>query len=413
MKFFKLVLRGFLRFKGKRRHLTVILISGFFFSVFFLSLFGSLLENHRSYWGETLLGSGSIVSRDMEEYRISSPPEIESYFREGRLAGPERELGNSFSPRLRIPIMVTSSDRGIKASTVLFGVEPEQELSITPEIYVTEGEYPESGEREVALTFRGAGSLRAKVGDALHLYTRTTEGAIKSSKARVSGILGYRDLTTVYRPGVPSPLIYAPLELARDLRGVKEGTVSELVIRARSTWQKMEMVEELPEGFKKAGFWSSSPMLATLHLVFSFFRWLIIGIILLIVFVSVYHNMKLMIQERLKEIGVYLTFGANKGWVTLLWSGELTVYLIYCALWGAGLDLLVIGGLNRIGIKSISSQFTVILGGPGLTLKLYPRFFLLPFGVLWLILLLSAAGRIYLGLGDNIASELLENRGRR
>jgi len=64
MELLKLAWRGFLRFRGNRRHLTLIIIVGFFFSVFFLSLFGSLVENQRSYWGKTLLGTGSIVSKN-------------------------------------------------------------------------------------------------------------------------------------------------------------------------------------------------------------------------------------------------------------------------------------------------------------------------------------------------------------
>lgn len=413
MKLLKLAWRGFLRFKSKRRHLTIILIVGFFFSVFFLTLFGSLMENQRSYWGDTLLGSGSIVSEKMEDYRVATLPKPDSYFQENQLKNLREEVDSTFSSRLRVPIMAKASGKDRKVSTILFGVDPKNELNVTPKIYVTEGEYPDSGKNEVALTYQAAGSLGVGVGDRIYLYTKTTEGGINYRKVTVSGELGYRNLTSVYRLGVPSALIYAPLSLAQNLRGLKEGTISELSFRSSSFWGKWGIKRNLPEGFKLANFWGSSPMLASLHLAFSFFKWLIMGVILLIVFVSAYHNIKLMIQERLKEIGVYMTFGASKLWVGLLWFWELTLYLLYCSLWGTGLSLLAIWGLNRVGIYSISAEFTVILGGPRLVLRLYPRFFLIPFALFWLSLLLSAIVPIYWGLGEEIASDLLENRGRR
>ncbi len=413
MNLLKLAWRGFLRFRSERRHLTIIIIVGFFFSVFFLSLFGSLLENQRSYWGDTLLGSGSIVSEKMENYKVAALPKPDSYFQKSRLGNLGDELDGTFSPRLRIPIMARASEKEREVSTILFGVDPEHELTLTPEVYVTEGEYPESGKKEVALTYRAAGSLGVGVGDSLYLYTRTTDGRINYEKVRVTGELGYRDLTTVHHQGVPEALIYAPLGLAQNLRGLEEETISELVFRGGSFWGKWNLRRATPEGFKLADFWGSSPMLSSLYLAFSFFRWLILGVVLLIVFVSAYHNVKLMIQERLKEIGVYLTFGADKIWVGSLWFLELSIYLFYCSIWGAGFSLLTIWGLNRLGIYSISGEFTIILGGPRLLLGLSPRFFLIPFGFFWFVLLLSAVCPIYWGLGEDIASDLLENRGRR
>lgn len=413
MELLKLAWRGFLRFRSKRRHLTIILIVGFFFSVFFLTLFGSLLENQRSYWGDTLLGTGSVISKNMKTYKVASLPEPGSYFSKSQLGDLQEEVNNTFSPRLRIPIMARVPEENRKVSTILFGVSPKNELRITPEIYVTDGEYPESGKNEIALTYQAKGSLGVEVGDSLYLYTRTTEGGTNYKKVTVSGELGYRHLNTVQRWGVPNSLIYAPLKLTQNLRGLKNGKISELSFRSSSFWQKLRIKRNLPEGFKLTDFWGSSPMLASLHLAFSFFRWLILGVILLIVFVSAYHNIKLMIQERLQEIGVYLTFGANKVWVGSLWFLEFTIYHLYCSLWGTGLSLLAIWGLNKAGIYSISSIFTVILGGPELLLRLYPRFFLIPFALFWVALLLSAIGPIYWSLGEEIASDLLENRGRR
>lgn len=411
MRLLKLAWRGFLRFKGKRRHLTVILIAAFFFSVFFFSLFGSLLGNQRAYWGDNLLGSGSIVSRELEDYRVSSLPKQDAYFQADKLEELREKVDTTLSSRLRVPVMARSGGQEGKITTLLFGVEPGGELNVTPGIYVSRGSYPESGKDEVALTSQTAATLGVDVGDNLTLYSRGPNEGINYKSVRLSGILNY-EINNLYLPGVPTKPIYAPLRLVQELRGVKKGTISEMTYRAETWWQRWKLSRNLPRGFKLAGFWDSSPMLTSMGLAFSFFKWLILGIILLVVLASTYHNLKLMTQDRLREIGVYLTFGADRNWVGLLWLGELTIYLIYCSLWGAGLSLLAIWGINQVGIYSISSVFTVIIGGSTLVLKLTPRFFLLPFGILWLIVIISAIGPIYWGIGEEIAINLLENRGR-
>ena len=409
----KLAWRGFLRFRTKRRHLTIILIIGFFFSVFFLSLFGSLLENHRAYWGGTLLGSGTIVPENTDDFRIAAPPAPDSYFRESRLKDIRGTSGLALSPRLRVPVIVKKPGRKVKTSTVLFGVDPKRELTITSDVKVIEGNYPETGTQHAALTYRGATSLNLEVGEKLRLCTEAVNGSPKCETVRVSGILGYHERTTVYRPGLPRPLIYAPLSLSQTLRGVKEGVIGEMAFREKSFLAGRALGRNLPEDFRTESLWNSSSMLSALRVVFSFFRWLIIAVILLIVFVSAYHNIKLMIQERLREIGIYMTFGANKTWVGFLWCWELTLYLLYCSVLGSGLGLGALLGLKQIGINSINRQFTLILGGSRLSLRTYPRFFLIPFFLFWLVLMLSATVPICLGLSEEIASDLLESRGRR
>ncbi len=411
MRLLKLAWRGFFRFKSKRRHLTVILIAAFFFSVFFFSLFGSLLANQRTYWGDNLLGSGSIVSTDLKDYEVTSLPRKGSYFKAAKLKGLSEKTDFTLSFRLRIPVMARTGGPNEKITTQLFGIEPDSELKMTPGIYVTDGSYPESGQNEVALTYEMAGALGIDVGDNLTLFSRGVDGGVNRETVRLSGILGY-NAENLYLPGVPNRPIYAPLTLVQRLRGVKTGTISEVTYRVENWWQRWNLSKGLPEGFKLTDFWGASPMLSSIHLTFSFFKWLILGVILVIVLASTYHNLKIMIGDRLKEIGIYLTFGADRNWVGLMWLGELTIYLLYCALWGTGLSLLAIWGINRLGIYSISSIFTVIIGGSDLVLEVAPRYFLLPFGMLWLMIMISSISSVYWEIDEEIASNLLENRGR-
>ena len=75
-------------------------------------------------------------------------------------------------------------------------------------------------------------------------------------------------------------------------------------------------------------------MATTIHQACSFFMVLIFLLLFAVVGSAVYHNIHLMVLERMRETGVYVVYGARKGWILTIWLTELLIYTLYCALWG-------------------------------------------------------------------------------
>ena len=59
--YLKIAFKSFLKFRKRRKSLTLVLSGAFFLIFFLISLFSTLFSNVENYWGKMLLGDGAIV----------------------------------------------------------------------------------------------------------------------------------------------------------------------------------------------------------------------------------------------------------------------------------------------------------------------------------------------------------------
>lgn len=57
LSFLKIAFKNSLKFRKRRKSLTLVLAGAYFLVFFLISLFGSLFHNIEEYWGKMLLGS--------------------------------------------------------------------------------------------------------------------------------------------------------------------------------------------------------------------------------------------------------------------------------------------------------------------------------------------------------------------
>lgn len=117
-----------------------------------------------------LIGSGSIVAKDVEDYDILMPLDPEHYFSVNELAAIEDIF---ITPRLHVAAVFEGYHNENKAVVNLYGIDVDKELQLTPDLYVLKGCYPERGKKEVVLFQELLGYLDIDVGDEIIIYANT------------------------------------------------------------------------------------------------------------------------------------------------------------------------------------------------------------------------------------------------
>lgn len=393
--YLKLAGKGFNKFRKRRRNLTLLLIGGFFILIVTFSLFSSIFANQQSYWGDLMLGSG-VITVDDADYEVTIPPDYDEYFSftEVKESLPADILS---TPRLRVGANLEGYDSENQKNYSLWGVDVEQELDLTPKIFVIEGRFPEEGAREIALFPQGAGALNVQVGDQVIIYLNTVDGYPNYDLVEVVGFLSFRGARFhMYAHNI----VYTSLSFLQDLKMMETDQVSEILFRTDGFFDNWHINRNLSEDFQRLAPHESIGMYYAITELYGFFKWLIFFLVLAVLISAVYHNISLIIKERLREIGVYITYGAKKGWVIRLWLFELTLYLLYCSVWGLLFAFLFVSLLNTLEIYAINEVFNVLLGGTLLRVNLRVTDYLQSFGLIWIIVFLAALKQLGTGIKE-------------
>ena len=402
----KLAWRGFLKFRRRRRHLTLVLSGSSFLIFLFFSIFSTLLANQKDYWGKTLVGTDTVILRRDRVYDILKPPGADEYFSLADFVKETRSLdGIITAPRLRISAFLEGYRSENEDITVMIGIDPEKELLLTPAVYLVEGRFPAEEEKGICLFPPLAGSLDVRVGDEVIVYTQTIDGYLNFDLAVVTGILGYEG--SQFFPG-DYLLSYAPLSFVRELKGLnKEEIVSEIGVRTVSFWDRLRLRLVRTGLFTTVPWFRSYSMATTIHQACSFFMVLIFLLLFAVVGSAVYHNIHLMVLERMRETGVYVVYGARKGWILTIWLWELLIYTLYCALWGIAFALLFTLLINNLGIYAFNEIFHLVLGGDELIIRPTIIIYLQAFGILWAIVTFAALKPLFTRIDENKIMKLL------
>jgi ABC-type lipoprotein release transport system permease subunit len=403
LNYIKLAWQGLNKFRKRRRKLTITLVCAFFLLFVSFTFFSSFFVNHQRYWGDLLFGSGVIVSQDSTDYEVIVPADPESYF---PLSAVEEMLvkeGIDYSPRLRAGALLQNLGEEEEVMYNLWGVDVNSELKITPGVYIKEGRYPATGAAEVALFAAGAEKLKVKIGDEVIIYINTVEGYPNYTLATVSGILDYKEEHFLY----DQVFAYAPLDFVQGLKGIEDGRVSDVSFRAVSIWKKIVMQWNLPKGFRILELRESIGVLDMIQTILSFCKWMVLGMVIAVIVSVMYHNLNQMLNERQKEIGVYISYGARKGKVVGVLLLELTLYLLYCSLLGLLLSVLFILVINGLNLKDTEEISVLVVGGAVLRMYFSINSFVQTFGLLWLFASLAAIKPLWMGIKERRIIDLL------
>ncbi len=402
--YLKIVLKGFLKFRKKRKNLTLVLAGAFFLIFFIISLFNTVFSNIEDYWGKMLLGEGTIVAKDYKDYKILKPPKKEYYFSSEEINESLKKIkGVNFSRRFRLFALVEGYKSKRRQPMVLIGTSAEKEQSIIPNVKLSEGRFPKDGRNEICLFLESAGQLAVDVGDTVIVYTQNVDGYMDCDILRVVGIVEPRKVQYFFDSDIVG---FVPSSFATSIKGVDKNYASEIVFSTNSFLKRIMLKYLIPKSFKVVSMWRSSEVTLTMRWVYNFIRWILILLIIGIVFSSVYHNVYLMIIERYKEIGVYLTFGASRKWILKVLLGELTFYTLYCSIIGAIFSTLLILGINSMEIYATNAQMEVFICASQFSIHLRPEYYLYSFLLLWFIVLAAGVYPILKGISEGIIVKL-------
>lgn|GEM_PF-4886728 len=382
----KLAWTGFHRFRKRRKNLTIILVSIFFLMCFFTNIFFTLFNNMEKYWLEKVVGGDLIVAKSEKRLNIFRPIEPENYFNYSQFKEKYNLSGKIHSPRLRVPVVIENGN--YEKGLIVLGVDPEKELSVTPNLDLAKGRYIKEG-AEICISQEIAGQLGVTVGDEVIIFLYTKDGYVNVDFITVTGIIEYETINEYMGSGV---LGFIPIGHLRSLQHISTDEISEIVFRDLNPLQKWRITRD----YNIISGLATIPILVLIRLFFRFFLLVFFLLIVLIAFSSSYNNIQSSIGERHREMGVYLSFGAQPGMIRRIFNLEMTIYSLYCCLMGSILSTLAFVALNRARLYTdFSPVFQVFLSTSHFTVNYDFRVYLLSFALIWIVLITSSSKTIY------------------
>ncbi len=354
---FSLVAAGFRRYRKKRKNLTVVLSAVFFLMFLFMNFFHVLGGNLDSYWIGALNGGDVAVLGRESRVDMMTPVDPGKFFMAADFLEHNRGLENLASPRLRFGAMLgpQKGTEELEQQLVLIGIHEDAEKKLLPGISIKEGNGFSGRENEIILPQAIAGNLGVQVGEDVVVAAKTVGGFYTMEKATLVGLQDVPATSFIF--GIYSG--YVPMALAR---------------RLLDTQLSSEMVLKPGYAHSVKGEFRLSPALFTMSvsramsMAYLFLQWIVI--LFLGVFCSgiVYQNIVLLNEERVAEIGIYLSYGASPAWIQSLMYAELAVYALYCAMIGTVAGAAVMGGLTTLGMSPVDMVTDVMMGGKELNL---------------------------------------------
>ena len=402
--YLKIVFKSFLNFRRKRKSLTLVLGGAYFLIFFLVSLYSTLFTNIENYWGKMLLGDGAIVVKDYKDYKALKPPKNKYLFSYRKIEDKLKSIsGIKFSPRLRVFGLLEGYTSRSQIPMVLIGMDAKKEKAIISNDQLESGHLPEEGTKQVAMFFNAAGRLNVDKGDTVIIFTTDINGYTVYDLLTVSGIIEPRK-TQDFADG--DVVGFIPLSFADSIKSVEQGTVSDVAFSSGSYLKRAMLPVLIPGNFKVVSMWNSEDIPLTMKWIYGFVFWILLILIIGIVFVSIFHSINLMILERRRELGVYLTYGASKWWILKIWIGEFTFYLLYCSIIGGIISTLMVYGINSIELTANSAAMEVMLAASQFSISLSPAYYLLSFFLLWLVVITASLQPALRGINEDVIVKL-------
>lgn len=252
-------------------------------------------------------------------------------------------------------------------SVAIIGIDPVQETNVTfLKDFVIEGEWLNSSVRGVILGNNVAKNLEVEIGDKVVFTTQGPGGDIVSEAFRVRGIIqsGIPDIDRMFS--------LIDLKSVQDWLGIGDG-ITELIIRTES-FESVNLVtnnlsEEFDHSYDVWPWYEQNPIIQQLIAMQDAFRFILVGIVVILVLGQLINTMFMSLHDRVREFGLMESLGSQRMnlFSMLIWEsvilvsiggtfGYLIAYLIMTI--SSGIDLTAFGDtLGSLYIDSVVRPF--------------------------------------------------------
>jgi putative ABC transport system permease protein len=402
VKLFKLAYRNL--FRNKRRSFFAILIAvsgctalcvaaGYYsFSIYSLQE----LTIRNGFGGSSGSGHVQIIDKRVLEGEEQHTLQFGLDSTDALIAAIKKDVEVDYVlPRVEFGGLISNGDRSVPFKG--YGVEVEKEMKlwggmseINPRLKLGEQLMPlTNGHRGIILGKILAGSLHAKVGDILMVYSNTVDGALNGTDAKLLGIMStgvsetdkYYLLTNLnFVQELMNSRKISLLSVMFKKRKDLDRKIQELNVLLQAQPDHGNQISLLP-WYTQAGFYRS--IRDIFDIIFSFMG----TIILVIVLLSCWNIMNMTTMERIREIGTLRAIGLNVRNINTIFVME--SFLI-------GLIGVAIGMLLQWGISAIINSLRISMPPvPGMsrpyTLQVYASTIFHPFVVVGMLLAITVS----------------------
>ena len=278
----------------------------------------------------------------------------------------------------------------------LLGVDVAEERGLRGVLQITAGTFDGLAEPDTILLFeQQAKRLVAKVGDTLTISAPTMGGVNNTVDVRVVAIakdLGMMSAINIFMPKVTIRKLYQMkadatgavqiyLKNERDAAAVMERLRPKLEaagyklmdLDPRPFWMKFDTVtgqDWVGQKLDLTTWREEVSFLLWILTGFGALRWLLLGVILLLVVVGIMNTMYMSIRERTREIGTMRAIGMSRGQVLRLFLIEATLLGLGAGAFGATLGAGLAVAINAAKIQIPMDAFMAILMNDYVYLKL-------------------------------------------
>lgn len=278
----------------------------------------------------------------------------------------------------------------------LLGIDVAEERGLREVLQITSGSFDALAAPDTLLLFeQQAKRLEVKVGDTVTVSAPTMGGVNNTVDVRVSAIA--KDV------GMMSAInLFMPKSTIRKLYQMKEEATGAVQVYLKNEADAPAVMERLRPKLEAADFklmdtdprpfwmkfdtvtgqdWVGQKLdlttwreevsfLLWILTGFAALRWLLLGVILLLVVVGIMNTMYMSIRERTREIGTMRAIGMSRGQVLRLFLIEAALLGLFASALGAGLGAAIAAAINAARIQVPMDAFMAILMNDYVYLKL-------------------------------------------
>lgn len=359
---FGIARKGWGRYRKKGKSLTVTLSGVFFIITFFISLFSAINENLWKYWVDDFIGGHFIIDENVENYDFFHPLPPEYFFSYREFLETNPELESLVAPHLKTGALLESRETQDSVDCIITGIDLEKETGLNDHIRICKGRFFQPGMNEIIVPESIGLTIGAELGDEIVIFFITEQGYFNYDLFTIVGFIDISPAASYF--GQYSGFV--PIDTLRGLLMSSEDTVSELlyVPGRRGFYSRFRR-----PGYRIVDGLFSFSVARAFSLAFKFLEYILFLLIFSFVVTVIYHNVVLINEERITEIGVYLTYGAGPYWVKSLMFLEIMIYTAYCALWGGIVSWLFLRGINSLGIYPIDMATEIVMASTHFTLR--------------------------------------------
>ena len=382
MSTFGIAYKGWKRYKKRGKNLTVVIIGSFFLVALLLSLFSTIRENLWNYWVADFLGGHIIIREGIEDYDLFHPLPFEEFFSYSDFLKENPNMRDVVAPHLKTGVLLEGRSSQNSVDCIITGIDLEKETGLSNHIRIRAGRYFRPGAKEIIIPESVGLMIGAELGDEIVLFFITKDGYFNYDLFTVVGFIEISLAATYfghYRG-------FVSIDILREMLMITDDTVSELlyVPERENSFSVFKST-----GYRMVNGISSFSVVRAFSKAFSFLKLTLFLLVFFFTVIVVYHNVVIINEERIKEIGIYLTYGAGTYWIKSLMFLELIFYTVYCGIWGCIISWLFIKWINSLGIYSIDMATEIVMASAHFVLKTdWTEFF----KAFLLLLLLVVAG---------------------